>query len=137
MAPLKNSLSPSTVVFCDFPRFSGIFYGNMNFTPFCTRIPKIGLFFSSPQYLLSYEHIQKPEVNKKTQWIKEISFWHIKQMNFVSNLIKVDYHVKITLKLQCKAVLEVICSIFNLLSCMLHEKHKSHTCIQTRTSISI
>ena len=43
-----------------FLRFSGIFYGNMNFTVFCARITKIGFSFASAQQLLSYKQIQKP-----------------------------------------------------------------------------
>ncbi len=49
-------------VFCNFRRFSGILYGNMNYTLFPMTISKIWLILASPQCLLSYEHIKKPEV---------------------------------------------------------------------------
>ena len=68
MAQKKFSWTNS--VFCDFRRFSGILDGNMNYTLYYTRITKIGFFFASAQSLLSYEHIQKPEVQNWAGFFK-------------------------------------------------------------------
>ena len=61
----------SELQYVDFRRFSGFLDGNVSYTAFFTKITKIGFFFASAQWLLSYGHIQKPEVNKKhpeTKW---------------------------------------------------------------------
>jgi hypothetical protein len=58
----KNVPGHMFSVFCNLRRFSGIFYGNMNYTLFPITITKIWLFLASSQCLLSYEHIKKPEV---------------------------------------------------------------------------
>ena len=66
----QKNFSERYVDFCDFRRFSGILDGNMNFTTFFTRITKIRFFSASAQWLLSYKHILKPEVQNSAGFYK-------------------------------------------------------------------
>ena len=64
MAQKKISLNS---IFDDFRVFGMETY---ILTTFFTRITKIRFFFASAQWLLSYEHIQKPEVQNGTVFSK-------------------------------------------------------------------
>ena len=68
--PPKKFSELYIVDFFDFRRFSGISDGNMNYILYYTRITKIGFFFASAQWLLSYGHIQKPEVQNGAVFFK-------------------------------------------------------------------
>ncbi len=68
--PQKYFSELQYVDFGDFRRFSGILDGNMNFATFFTRITKIRFFIASAQWLLSYGHIQKPEVESNKCFCK-------------------------------------------------------------------
>jgi hypothetical protein len=57
MAQKKILWTIYIVDFCDFRRFSGILDGDVSYTLYYTGITKIGFFFASAQWLLSYKHI--------------------------------------------------------------------------------
>ena len=77
----KNFSDIQSIDFCDFRRFSGILNGNMNYTTFFTRITNIRFFFASAEWLLSYEHIQKPEVQNGTVFFPNLKH----ELRFLTN----------------------------------------------------